>query len=164
MLAGKRVVVTPQVMVGEHVLVDWRDAAAFDALLAAQRRMPPAMDLALQVAADGDAIEVTFDAGARAGSTAARQPLLWLALYQDGLESEVTAGENRGATLRHDRVVRTLQGPWAVAGDAHRGRTRLALPSGAAADTMGLLLFAESSLTGQGLQALELPLSGCLAR
>jgi len=160
MLAGKRVVVTPQVMVGRHVLVDWRDAAAFGALLSGERKQAPGLGLALRVADDGDGLRVAFDARLL-DATPATQPLLWLALYQDGLSTRVTAGENAGRTLRHDRVVRNLQGPWRMQGDAHRGEARVPLPAGADAQAMGLVLFAESSATGEGLQALDLPLSAC---
>jgi hypothetical protein len=41
---------------------------------------------------------------------------VWLAQYVDGQSTQVRAGENRGATLRHDRVVRKLWGPWPLDG------------------------------------------------
>ena len=51
----------------------------------------------------------------------ANYPLLvWLALYEDGLESRIDAGENKGLVLHHDRVVRALVGPWRM--DAARWR------------------------------------------
>lgn len=159
LLAGKRVLVTPQVMVGRHVLVDWRDADAFQALLAAERSLPPGVDLSLDVMRERGALRVTI--GARTKEAPRSHPSLWLALYQDGLGSRVTAGENAGRMLRHDRVVRHLQGPWEVRGDMHQGEVRVPLPEGADVHAMGLVLFAESSMTGDGLQALELPLSAC---
>lgn len=162
MLAGKRVVVTPQVMVGERTQVDWRDARAFDALVAGMRAQPAPMELSMRGTPAEDGLRVAFDARLRDPADAAKQPLLWLALYQDGLSTAVKAGENRGLTLRHDRVVRALQGPWRMQGGAHRGEARLPLPPAGDTGPMGLVLFAESSSTGEGLQALELPLSACL--
>lgn len=38
---------------------------------------------------------------------------VWLAVYENNLEPQVRAGENRGTTLRHDYVVRRLIGPLA---------------------------------------------------
>jgi hypothetical protein len=35
----------------------------------------------------------------------------YLAITEDGLVSQVRAGENRGALLRHDHVVRAFAGP-----------------------------------------------------
>ena len=73
----------------------------------------------------------------------------------------LTAGENAGRRLRHDRVVRHLQGPWQVLGDTHASEAGVPLPADADIGAMGLVLFAESSVTGEGLQAMELPLSAC---
>ena len=42
------------------------------------------------------------------------QTQAYLALYEDRLSSEVTAGENRGKRLHHDFVVRSLAGPHAI--------------------------------------------------
>ena len=41
----------------------------------------------------------------------AKRPQAFVALYENGLVTEVKAGENRGATLRHDHVVRQWIGP-----------------------------------------------------
>jgi hypothetical protein len=40
--------------------------------------------------------------------------VLWLAYADSGLVSDIKAGENRGARLAHDHVVRTLAGPFKV--------------------------------------------------
>ncbi len=42
---------------------------------------------------------------------------LFLALYENNLETAVKAGENRGALLKHDFVVRELMAPVAIAAD-----------------------------------------------
>ena len=144
---------------GRHVLVDWRDAGAFSRLLAAERSLPPGIDLSLDVMRGEGELRVAI--GARTRKATASSPLLWLALYQDGLSRRVTAGENAGRRLQHDRVVRHLQGPWQVLGDTHASEASVPLPADADIDAMGLVLFAESSLTGEGLQAMELPLSEC---
>ena len=57
--------------------------------------------------------------GATATATvaeAAHRPgaLLWLALYQNKLATQVLNGENRGKRLEHDFVVRELAGPYAL--------------------------------------------------
>src|SRR5258705_11611341 len=38
----------------------------------------------------------------------------WIALFENGLSSRVTAGENAGKQLNHDYVVRGLVGPLSV--------------------------------------------------
>jgi hypothetical protein len=162
MLAGKRVVYTPQVMVGRNTQVDWRNPRRLASSLQSLQADSPAVDLTLHADRQrGNTLQVRFSANLRKDEHAALQPLLWLALYQDGLSSAVTAGENKGLTLRHDRVVRSLKGPWRMQENRFEGEVGLVLPQ-ADADQFGLVLFAESSLTGTGLQSLELPLSACV--
>lgn len=82
----------------------------------------------------------------------------YLALYENGLVSEVRAGENRGKRLLHDFVVHELTGP--MAPDAE-GRIiidqPLRLPRGAKPANLHLSAFAQDLATGVTLQALALP-------
>ncbi|WP_454831851.1 DUF1223 domain-containing protein [Pseudoxanthomonas wuyuanensis] len=159
-LSGKRVAYTPQVMIGQYTNVEWRDGRQVAERLREARATPPGADLALTVARQGAGLQLEFTGTARNTDVVQSQPLLWLALYQDGLASEVKAGENKGLTLRHDRVVRALHGPWRWEGKILAGKASIPVPD--EEGPLGLVLFAESSLTGAGLQALDLPLSACL--
>jgi hypothetical protein len=88
-----------------------------------------------------------------------RQPLsLYLAVYENHLESDVAAGENRGRKLRHDYVVRTLLGPTPVtAGAQTRWRPAVPLaPEWKTAD-LGVAAFVQDDTTGEVLQALAAP-------
>jgi len=80
---------------------------------------------------------------------------LYVAVYENGLASEVKAGENRGAMLHHDYVVREWIGP--VALDA-RGRAEvsrgIAHPDGGRG---GVAAFVQAPRTGEILQATALP-------
>lgn len=93
--SGRGFVYTPQ------VLLDGRDYRGWPAL-------PPAAEparVALSLQRDGGAY------AARVVRLAGAPPALagYWAVTEDGHVSEVRAGENRGATLRHDAVVRELQ-------------------------------------------------------
>jgi hypothetical protein len=161
-LSGKRVTYTPQVMIGRSTNVGWRNAAKFDALLRQERTREAPVALAMRLARSPDALEVSVDAKRAPQVEAAAEPaLIWLALYQDGLTSHIAEGENKGKTLHHDRVVRALAGPWRMDAAGIAQRARIALPDDAEPAKMGLVLFAESSKTGEGLQALALPLTRC---
>jgi hypothetical protein len=84
---------------------------------------------------------------------------MYLALYENGLSSNVKAGENRGATLHHERVVRGLWGPWPVsAKDGADAPLQVTPPPTAKAGKLGLTAFVQDPRTGETLQALSLPL------
>jgi hypothetical protein len=163
-LSGKRVTYTPQVMVGRSTNVGWRSAAKFGALLRQERTREAPVALAMRITRSPNALDVAVDAGRarQAGAADAAEPaLVWLALYQDGLTSHIAEGENKGKTLHHDRVVRALAGPWRMDTAEIAQRARIPLPGDAEPAKMGLVLFAESGTTGEGLQALALPLTRC---
>jgi len=103
--SGARFAYTPQ------VILDGRDAPAWSSLPAAalQPRTPATVGLALARDAGGLALTVTPGAGAPAALAG------YVAVVDDGLQSRVGAGENRGATLHEDAVVRELL-PWSVVG------------------------------------------------
>ena len=83
---------------------------------------------------------------------------LQVALVDSGLVSQVKAGENAGARLAHDHVVRAMKGSIAIDanGDA-RGELVLPLPveSGQMPEVVA---FVQNAATGEVLQALSLPL------
>jgi hypothetical protein len=68
----------------------------------------------------------------------------------------VKAGENSGATLRNDHVVRDWSGPLAL------GVQSVALAAPAAPDTQqALVAFVQDVESGDVLQAVRLPLADC---
>lgn len=161
-LARKKVRYTPQVMIGEQTGVDWRDPRKIRHTLSKAREAVAPVALTLEaVPADGK-LQVRVGATPAAETSAGKPDLLWLAMYQDDLTSEIAEGENKGRTLHHDRVARALHGPWGLSGAPVNGTVDLPLPAGKAdLQGLGLVLFAESSATGDGLQALELVLDTC---
>jgi hypothetical protein len=78
-------------------------------------------------------------------------------LTQDGLVSAVRAGENRGATLRHDHVVRAWSGPHA----AFPARATLTLPPDAVREHAAVVAFVEDARSGRIGQVVRLPLASC---
>ena len=83
-----------------------------------------------------------------------------VALVQDGLASDVKAGENAGKRLAHDRVVRQWHvdpARFDANGEAAQ-HVVLALPADAGA--LSLVAVAEDTSSGNVLQAVNLPLCG----
>jgi len=82
----------------------------------------------------------------------------YVALYENNLLTAVKAGENKGAFLKHDFVVRELGGP--VALDATGNATQafsFPIPADWKPRDLHLAAFVQNSRTGEVLQALLAP-------
>jgi hypothetical protein len=90
-------------------------------------------------------------------ATSARAAKLYVALYQNGIRTDVKAGENNGATLRHDYVVREWLDPVSMTGEGATLVRTVDLPASAAPKNLGIAAFVQAE-RGEVLQALSLPL------
>lgn len=147
--AGVRTVYTPQ------FVLNGRDVATgaerlLQKQLAQPATAPMSIRLSLNAAEKGlaVAVEVKPLAAVSAGK-------VYAALYENGLESRVQAGENAGTVLRHDAVVRGLLGPWQLDAGGRLQMTGI-LPLGVGQRLMnsGVAVWVEHSTSGQVLQAL----------
>jgi hypothetical protein len=108
---------------------------------------------------------ITLELGATAGGQLAvggtiRSPdparEVWLALYENNLESRVLAGENGGKVLRHDYVVRRLIGPLPPDTDGRLSlRQQIALDPGWKRADLGIVAFVQDKSSGEIVQALQ---------
>jgi hypothetical protein len=103
--SGARFAYTPQVILDSRDAPDWPGLGA----AALQGRTPATVALKLDHDASGLALTVSPGVGA--------PPKLsgYVAVVDDGLQTKVGAGENRGEMLHQDAVVRELL-PWNLAG------------------------------------------------
>jgi hypothetical protein len=83
-----------------------------------------------------------------------------VALVQDGLASDVKAGENAGKRLTHDHVVRQWHVSPAALDAAGEAKEHLVFALPAEAGPLSVVAFAEDATTGAVLQAVLLPLCG----
>lgn len=142
---------TPQVIVDGADRKDWH---ALMAPLARQAQAAAPVELSLQRDGDGFTAVVSARDGAPAKLAA------YWAVTEQGHVSVVKAGENRGATLNHDYVVREYQPvtPWTSSADAP---ATLRFAPRAAADPSHprqINLIVVSADSGRPLQAVKL---GC---
>jgi hypothetical protein len=155
-LQGSRTVYTPQ------VLLNGKDARGetSDARLAARVRdiatKKPDASLKFRGQLTAEAIEATLNVDF-AASTSSKDAALYIAISENNLSSRVTAGENRGAVLTHDHVVREFSGPLAVA-SANEVRRMIALPKEWKRQDLNLVAFVQNTRSGQILQAVSVPL------
>lgn len=99
-------------------------------------------------------LRVRVDTGAEADAKGDR---VFVALTEDGLSNAVSGGENRGATLRHDHVVRAFAGPLALG----RSEVDLAAPGDLKLGRSTLTAFVQNERDGRVVQVVRLPLADC---
>jgi hypothetical protein len=108
----------------------------------------------LRQARKGNRVRVTVST---TNSEAARAHL-FVALFQNGLHSDIKAGENAGKKLYHEFVVRELQGPLPlVAGKSLEHELEFDLSPYADISSIGLAAFVEHANSGESLQAMAVP-------
>ena len=155
--SGARFVYTPQVVVQGKDFPQWHDRSAITALTAAAGK-PARAEIAL--AAEKESESVVVKATARIALAADRKgAALFVALADDGLSSDVKAGENAGTRLVHDNVVRVFRaGPSSDASGEMRWEVKLPLPAEAGSAST-IVAFVENAAAGDVLQTLSLPLN-----
>ncbi|MBK8184519.1 MAG: DUF1223 domain-containing protein [Candidatus Competibacteraceae bacterium] len=153
---GSKTVFTPQVMINGHTAWDWDSKSAFDRQMAEIGARPAPVTLVLNVTADPGVWQIQLRGQLQARLSAARAGA-FLALYQNGLSSQITAGENAARQLRHERVVLQLVGPLPVGADGRFTHAyRFKLPANAEARDFGVAAFVQDQTDGQVWQALAL--------
>jgi hypothetical protein len=146
-------VYTPQVLLQGRDFRQW-GTPVFEREVERINARPAAARIRLGVLSMGDA-SVTVQAEAEVlDASHRRDAALFIAAYENKLSSRVTAGENRGETLRHDYVV--LE--WVEAPALNIRRDLPLLPKAVPANS-GVAAFVQNRRTGEVLQALMQ--SGC---
>jgi hypothetical protein len=82
---------------------------------------------------------------------------MYLALAEDGLANAITGGENRGATLAHDHVVRAFAGPFPLG----HADADLEVPAGVRRDHAHAVAFVQDERSGDVVQVVRVPLAQC---
>lgn len=147
---GQRTVYTPHFFVSGKAVLNWQsgldreiarvtaDAATASMELTATRSGQDALTLAARVTSSG--------------KDAAQD--LYLVVTESRITSVVRAGENQGATLRHDHVVRLLLGPFPLSGGILSTRHEIKLDAGWQRSQLRLAGFLQNADSGQIQQAL----------
>ncbi len=168
---GSRTVYTPQFLLNGK---DWRSpglqtspGGIFSASLSPR---PPKASLVLAFSSDAvsqappntsennNQIQVKLQVSIP-DAVARKESAVFIAITENNLLSRVTAGENRGATLRHDHVVRELVGPIPVRLDGSLDITRnISLARDWKQADISIVAFVQSSRDGEILQAITSPL------
>ncbi len=146
---GLRTAYTPQLVLNGR---DYRGFGSIESDVTRINTRPAAARLALHT--ENKAAAVHVRSVARLTTPTAETATLYVALFENNLETQVEAGENRGRRLRHDYVVRTLLGPFPVTnGRELRQENKIALAADWKIADLGVAAFVQSERTGEILQA-----------
>jgi hypothetical protein len=156
---GASFVYTPQVLVQGRDVPAWRERGV--AMVAAAAGKPARATLRIAATVEGQRV-VDAQVDAAVGDAALRRDAaLFVAYVDNGLASDVGAGENRGVRLRHERVVRDLQRIGAADAQGRiGGRAHFMRPAEPGTSPM-LVAFVQRGANGDVLQTVALPLDGC---
>lgn len=138
---------TPQVFVDGRAWKNWPKAPPPD--VPDVRGVTLALDLEA-----GERVHAKLDAGA---ADARGDYRMYLALTENALANAITGGENRGATLAHDHVVRAFAGPFPLG----HADTDLELPAGLQRDHAHAVAFVQDERSGDVVQVVRVPLAQC---
>jgi hypothetical protein len=152
---GVNFVVTPQLLLNGQ---DYRRGAVFDDFegkLKAINASRAQADIRLTVSRSGPALVGAVNVNV-ANDAVKRAAQVYLALYEMNLATAVSAGENKGKTLRHDFVVRSLIGPLGLDDNGNLSRLqRFDLDPHWKPQDINLAVFVQHPQTGDILQALS---------
>jgi hypothetical protein len=151
-------VYTPQVMLNGRDYRGWGSAGRFASDIAAINRNPARANIKLTInQLSTGSIEVSATVQALKQGT----PVLYVALYENDLTTAVKAGENSGASLHHDYVVREWLGPYSIDDKTTSlWQQKLALKPDWKVKDMGAVAFVQNRASGEVLQAVALRLCG----
>jgi hypothetical protein len=151
-------VYTPQILLQGGDFPAWRVAGQPAAAIAAINAKPARAMIEL-AATPVDRSATAVDVRVRVPQARDRtHASIAVALVQDGLASEVKAGENAGKRLAHDHVVRQWHVSAATLDAAGEAKEHLVLALPAEAGPLSVVAFAEDAATGAVLQAVSMPL------
>ena len=152
---GGHVVYTPEIFVGGRELRGWSNGASFESRIQQLNSEAPLADIHI----DGHPSvpgRIAFNAAFTARKNLPDDAVAYAAVYENQLVSAVKGGENNGATLHHDRVVRRWIGPVRIVD----GRAQISGDYTSDALHQGVVAFVERGATGEVLQVAELASCG----
>ncbi len=159
-LQGSRTVYTPQVMFNGKDARGNTSDARFDSGIRELAAKKPAANISLRGQLAADSIDVAVGVNL-ADESLRKDAALYIALSENNLVSRVTAGENKGVSLKHDHVVRELSGPFQLTPAANGSTTEIkramSIPKDWKREDMNLVAFVQNTRSGEILQAISIP-------
>ena len=162
-LAATSTIYTPEVFAGMKELRGWNRQDVLEQRIHAINHQPARARISVLMSSSGGTavdLEARFALVDSARTGAAAQGIV--IVFEKKLSTEVRAGENKGARLAHDNVVRYWSAP--VMLDAQTGRAdwrqTVKLPADWKRENLGIAALVQDAKAGEVLQAISMP--GCV--
>lgn len=146
---GSGIVYTPEIALDGREWRDWYRGSSPPVAASA----PIAFDLKVET---GSPLKVSLNFASASGADASAYRAYFV-LTEDGLSSDVHAGENRGVLLKHDHVVRALAGPLML----DRAQAELVLPADFDPQHAAVVAYVADTRDRSIAQAVTVPLAQC---
>ncbi len=117
-------------------------------------RQPAPVKMSLEQSTSAKSVRASLKISNRAAQSAR----VYVVLFENGLHSEIKAGENAGKKLYHEHVVRTLSDAVTIApGEQVVREFVIDYPPNSKPQQLGLAAFAENVLSGATMHAMAVP-------
>ncbi len=169
-LAGSRTVYTPQVLLNGKDSRNAANNAQFESSIRDLAAHQPQASIKLYAQSKASSIDVAVNVNL-IDESLRKDSALYIALTENNLVSRVTAGENKGASLKHDHVVRELSGPLSflpaisatstpatTSGAPFGVKRSIDVPPDWKREDLNVVAFVQNTRSGQVLQAVSTPL------
>jgi hypothetical protein len=162
-LAASDTIYTPEVFAGMKELRGWNKQNVIEQRIQAINRQPARARISVVMRPSGNAavdLEARFALVDSARTGAAAQGIV--IVFEKKLSTEVRAGENKGARLKHDNVVRYWSAPVMLHAQTGRAELRqtVKLPADWKRENLGIVALVQDVKAGEVLQAVSMP--GCV--
>lgn len=152
---GAGFVYTPQFTFNGKDFRSWNDSRLKQGIEASSKQASH-VDLALDLSRETSGELLLKSTAQTDYADDARQADIFIAIYENKLNSQVNAGENSGRELKHDYVVRDLLGPYQF--DGKTFAKTVTLKSEWKGRDTGAVMFVQNRRNGNVLQSLQLPM------
>lgn len=152
---GARFVYTPQFVLNGR---DFRglNASRLNDMLTDYQKTPPRANLHLHLSNQVNGKMSLHSMGEVSNKSDIKNAEVFVAIYENGLVSQVKAGENDGRELHHDAVVRYFFGGFRF-NDKGTFSKEISLDAQWNSKVAGAVMFVQDTQNGEILQALQLP-------
>ncbi len=162
-LAATSTIYTPEVFAGMKELRGWNRQDVLERRIDAINHQPARARISVLMSSSGGNavdLEARFAMVDSARTGAAAQGIV--IVFEKKLSTEVRAGENKGARLKHDNVVRYWSAPVMLHAQTGRAELRqtVTLPVDWKRENLGVVALVQDVKAGEVLQAVSMP--GCV--